>query len=251
VLVTLFDLFSAQRERSRRRSAHFVACALSLIALAARVNAQDSEDFGAWLGVTAVGKLPSSLNDERGSWRLWTDVQLRFGDNASRFSQGVVRPGIGYATGGGWTIFAGYAYVRTEAPYAVRTTTEHRIWEQASWSGAVGSAGVSSRTRLEQRFVSTGSDTGWRLRELVKGVLPLASKSIWSLTMYDEFFWNLNSTDFGAKGGSDRNRFFIGPGVKLSRSFVLEVGYLNQYTFRLNGPDKNDHVFATNVFWNF
>jgi hypothetical protein len=32
---------------------------------------------------------------------------------------------------------------------------------------------------------------------------------------------------------------------------VMEMGYLNQYTFRANGPDKNDHLFATNLFWSF
>jgi hypothetical protein len=224
---------------------------LALLALTDRVGAQESEDFGIWLGGFANGRLPSSLNNAKGSWRLWTDVQLRFGDDASRFSQGLVRPGIGYALGRGWTVWGGYAYIRTDPPYSTSTTTEQRIWEQASWSGAIRTTTLSSRTRMEQRFLSTGSDTGWRLREFVKASRPLAARTIWSVVVSDEFFLNLNSTDFGATAGSDRNRFFIGPGVALSRAVVMEIGYLNQYTFRSNGPDKNDHLFATNLFWSF
>jgi len=224
---------------------------LALLSLADRVHAQDSEDFGIWLGVFGNGKLPSSLNDDRGSWRLWTDVQLRFGDDASRFSQGVLRPGIGYAVGRGWTVWGGYAYIRTDPPYSTSTTNEQRIWEQASWSGAIGTTTVSSRTRMEQRFVSTGSDTGWRLREFVKVARPLSTRKVWSAVISDEIFLNLNSTNFGASAGTDRNRFFVGPGVVLNKALVLEIGYLNQYTFRSNGPDKNDHLFATNLFWSF
>jgi hypothetical protein len=180
-----------------------------------------------------------------------TDVQVRIGDDASRFSQGIFRPGIGYALGGGWTIWAGYAYIKTDHPYAAASTSEHRICEQVSWGGRVGATALSSRTRMEQRFVSTGSDTGWRLREMVKAVRPLGSASIWSAVVYDEYFANLNSTDFGATSGSDRNRFFIGPGVRLNAAAVMEIGYLNQYTFGTNGPDKNDHVFSASLFWSF
>jgi hypothetical protein len=225
--------------------------ALAQVGLPRVAGAQTNEDFGIWGGATVTGPLPRPLNDSAGRWRLWTDVQLRFGDNASRFSQGVVRPGIGYTLGSGWTVWLGYAYIRTEPPYATSTTTEQRIWEQASWGGAVGTTRLSSRTRLEQRFVSTGSQTGWRLRELVKVSQPLGAKSIWSAVVYDEFFLNLNSTNFGATQGPDRNRFFVGPGVSLSRAVVVEVGYLNQYTYRNNGPDKNDNVLAVNLFWNY
>jgi hypothetical protein len=223
---------------------------VALLARPAEARAQ-VEDVGIWMGAFANGALPPRLNNTQHAWRLWTDVQVRIGDDASRFSQGILRPGIGYVLGGGWTIWAGYAYIKTEPPYATATTTEQRIWEQASWGGAVGRTALSSRTRLEQRFVSTGVETGWRLRELVKVTQPWGSASIWSAVVYDEYFVNLNSTDFGATAGSDRNRFFIGPGIKLSNAAVVEVGYLNQYTFGTNGPDKNDHVFSASLFWSF
>ena len=73
----------------------------------------------------------------------------------------------------------------------------------------------------------------------------------WGLVVFDEYFLNVNSTDFGAIAGPDRNRFFVGPSVRLANQVSMEVGYLNQYTFRANGPDKNDHLLAANLFWRF
>ena len=46
-------------------------------------------------------------------------------------------------------------------------------------------------------------------------------------------------------------RIFFGPGINLNQFVRTEVGYMNQYTFRNNGPDKNDHILAANVFVNF
>lgn len=226
-------------------------CLLVLLAVADRVSAQQTEDFGVWLGGFANGKLPPSLNNSNSSWRVWMDVQFRFGDDASTLAQTLVRPGIGYTLGRGWTVWGGYAYIRTEPPYSSATTNENRIWEQVIWSGRAGAMALSSRTRLEQRFLSSGNDTGWRLREFVKVTQPLGSRKVWSAVVSDEYFINLNSTDFGAAAGADRNRFFVGPGVSLGKGLSTEVGYLNQYTFRASGPDRIDHLFAANVFWSF
>ena len=208
-------------------------------------------DSGTWLGGSATGKLPPSINDVRGSWRLWLDAQLRFGDDSSRFSQGLVRPGIGYAFNSAWSVWTGYAYIRTDQPYASTPSHEQRIWEQVTWTGAPGGTELSSRTRLEQRFHSAGSDKGWRLREMGKLIQPLGSKKIWAIAAYNELFVNLNSTDFGARSGADRNRVFVGPGIKLSKSVRVELGYMNQYTFNNNGPDRVDHTLSINAFWTF
>jgi hypothetical protein len=237
-----------------RRRSHVIrsmACMGLLLVLADRVEAQQSEDFGLWLGGLANGRLPASLNDDRGSWRLWMDVQARVGDDASSLAQRLLRPGIGYVVGRGWTVWGGYAYIRTDPPYSTSTTTEQRIWQQATWTRSIGSTVLSSRTRLEQRFVSTGSETGSRLREFVKVVRPLGSRSPWSVVVSDEYFLNLNSADFGATAGPDRNRFFVGPSVSLDEAVFVEIGYVNQFTSRATGPDRIDHLIATNLFWNF
>ena len=242
------------QNRLRSRAAALVACTATLLSATQGAEAA-TEDNGAWFGAFANGKLPPSLNDQTGSWRLWLDAQLRLGDDASSFSQGVLRAGVGYALSEAWSLWAGYAYIRTEPPYATTPTNEQRIWEQAIWNGAIGQTKLSSRTRLEQRFFSGGTDTGWRLREFVKLVQPLGAGNAWSLVVSDEIFVNLNDANFApnlrAVAGLDRNRFFVGPGINLNQFARTEVGYMNQYTFRNNGPDKNDHILAANVFVNF
>jgi len=237
-----------------RRALVVLACSVAMSGVAPAADAAD-EDFGAWFAVFANGKLPEPLNDGRGSWRLWLDGALRFADDASRLSQAVIRAGVGYPLSSAWTVWAGYAYIRTEPPYAATTTNEQRIWEQAIWNGAIGRLKLSSRTRLEQRLFSGGNETGWRLREFIKLTQPLDSSDAWSLVLSDELFVNLNDANLTpnltALAGLDRNRFFIGPGLNLSSSYRVEFGYLNQYTFRHNGPDKNDQILAVNLFVSF
>jgi hypothetical protein len=238
----------------QRRPYHLLAVtfvsAAVFFAFAPQLKAQ-YVDSGIWLAGSATGKLPRPLNDAKGSWRVWTDLQLRFGDDSSRFSQGLVRPGVGYALNSAWSLWAGYAYVRTDLPYARTPSTENRIWEQLTWQGVVRRTDLSSRTRLEERFSSAGSGTGVRLREMGKLMQPLDSKKVWLIAAYDEIFVNLNSTNFGARSGADRNRVFVGPGINLSESVRVEFGYLNQYTFNNNGPDRVDNIFSINAFWNF
>ena len=232
---------------SRRSATLAIGCAALSLALAGGARAQSNEDFGIWVGGFAQGKFPTALNNANGSWRYWLDVQLRFGDDASRYSQGIFRPGIGYALNRSWIVYLGYAWIKTQPPYASTTTYEQRLWEQASWSGPLGPFRLASRTRLEQRFVSTGSETGWRLREMLKLTLPLGG--VWSAVAYDEYFFNLNSTNYGAVAGADRNRFFVGPGLTLSKSLYTEIGYLHQRVFQNNAPDKSDNILAVSLFW--
>lgn len=226
-------------------------CAAVMLASAQAKAQSQYVDSGTWLGGSATGKLPSSMNNAKGSWRLWIDGQLRFGDDSSRFSQGLVRPGVGYALNNAWSVWAGYAYIRTDQPYARTPTNENRIWEQASWQGLAGRTELSSRSRLEQRFNSAGSGTAWRFREMGKLIQPLGSKKLWVIAAYDEIFVNLNSTNSGARAGADRNRAFAGPGINFSKSVRAELGYLNQYTFNKNGPDRVDNILSISAFWNF
>ena len=81
------------QNRLRSRAAALVACTATVLSATQGAKAA-TEDNGAWFGVFANGKLPPSLNDPTGSWRLWFDAQLRLGDDASTFSQGVVRAGV-------------------------------------------------------------------------------------------------------------------------------------------------------------
>jgi hypothetical protein len=83
----------------------------------------------------------------------------------------------------------------------------------------------------------------------------LDSSDTWSFVVSDEVFVNLNDANLTpsvmASAGLDRNRFFVGPGVNLSSPLRAEFGYLNQFTFRPNRPDRIDHILAVNLFLSF
>jgi hypothetical protein len=127
-------------------------------------------DGGGWIMLFGQGSL-APWSPDLGRLRWWFDLQPRFTED-SDFEQLLARPGIGYDLGRGASLWLGYAYILTDPPTRP-SFDEHRIWQQFLWVAEWGSLGFQSRTRLEQRFVENGSDTGWRFREFVKATHPL------------------------------------------------------------------------------
>ena len=143
----------------------------------------------------------------------------------------------------------GYAYVRTD-PETGRTTEEHRIWQQLQFAALRTKAGaplVISRTRLEQRMIEGRDDTGWRLRQFVRLQVPIARKGAVQAVAFTEGFFNLNSTQWGARDGVDQWRTFVGVGLPVAKRMRLEPGYLNQRVFR-RGEDRTNHVLSATLF---
>jgi hypothetical protein len=75
----------AEPPRLHHLSAINVAFIAVILAFALQLDAQ-FVDSGIWLGGSVTRKLPSWMNDAKGSWRVWMDGQLRFGDDSSGFS---------------------------------------------------------------------------------------------------------------------------------------------------------------------
>jgi len=108
-----------------------------------------------------------------------------------------------------------------------------------------------SRTRLEQRFVETGSDTGWRLRQFVKFRQPFPCEPRLSVVVWDEAFFDLNSTDWGQFGSFSQNRAFAGFGwtmENLPQSPRVEIGYMHQYIRKRAADDRHNHILGINWF---
>ncbi len=116
----------------------------------------------------------------------------------------------------------------------------------------IGAFRLQSRTHLEQRFLDTGSDTGWRFRQFVKLSRYLPNRTRMSLEIYDEMFLDLNGTDWGQRSGFSQNRLFIGLGVRLDerRRSRIEVGYLNQFLNR-SRQDRINQILSVNLFASF
>ena len=228
---------------------------LFLLAATSPAEARSSVDHDAalWLMLFGQGRFEES---ERtlGRLRWWLDIQQReFGDGSD---QTLLRPGLGYQMDDATSVWLGYAWIDTSAASGP-TTNEHRIWQQLLWTmqlwqGRARPSVLTSRTRLEQRFLDNGDDVGWRARQLVKLTRPFDFEPRLGLAAYDEIFFNLNDTDWGASSGLDQNRLFAGLAWTFdeARRFTLEVGYLNQFLYRSGSEDDMNHILNINLLVN-
>lgn len=221
-----------------------------LIALMAKPKsslAQTVDDTGLWLALFAQDDFRKS---EESRWKWWFDGQLRFVDDIDGLNQSIVRPGVGrklHKNLVGWT---GYAWIHTTS-ISMAEFEEHRIWQQLTWSTSNELWTLALRPRFEQRLVETGDDVGLRFRQFARVQRKLPSFPRLSLVCWDEVFFNMNDTDWGAESGFDQNRVFVGVGIKRHARSRLrtEIGYLNQSIDLPTNPNRSNHILAINLFY--
>lgn len=219
------------------------ALAAALLLAAAPAAAADKD---AQLWTTAIASGPVD-----GDVTAWVELQARLGDHVSRLSQSELRVALGYRFGDALTVYGGYAHV-TRHLAARSDTTENRLWQQASYAVVpAGPVRLTGRTRLEQRFFNTGSDTGWRLRQQLRLAVPLATGKRPSLVASGEALFTLNDTDWGGRAGLDQLRGFAGVNLPIGPKRAIELGYLNQYVRRERVRDQVNHVGIASLSYRF
>ncbi len=229
-----------------RHLASRVAIVLAIVsAPTPALRAQVDHDFGVWTMLLARGSF-DSVSPALGDVRWWLDIQPRFTESADQF---LVRPGLGYQLTDNLSGWLGYAWVRTWLPQSTRVD-EHLVWQQLLWTPRTEAFRFVVRPRLEQRFVETGSDTGWRLRQFVGASYPLPGEPRLALAAYDEIFFSLNDTDWGAQSGVSQNRLFAGLTWQLSEEATIGAGYLNLFLNRRT-TDRMNHLISINLFLTF
>ena len=158
----------------------------------------------------------------------------------------------GYAFAEDATAWLGYAWIQTTLQPSGHSN-EHRIWQQVTWSPRTGPISLLVRPRLEERFLSTGDDVGWRFRQFFKATYPIGHQDRLFLAAYDEVFFDLNDTDWGQHTGFSQNRLFAGLGWRLDPDggAALEMGYLNQFINKRSQDDRMNHILSINLFLTF
>lgn len=205
--------------------------------------ARTTEDEQLWINLTAMGSIAGKLV-------YFAEIQPRIGDGVSRLDQMILRGALGWRLSPNFTVYQGYAHVALPIDGA-KDVNEERSFQQISWTiGKPWGGELSSRTRLEQRWRSNGDDMGWRLREMLRYEKPLkpGSNKVNAL-IYGEGFVALNSTDWGAKGGFDQLRSFIGAELGLGGASTAEIGYLNQYINQRGGKARVNHAASITLFF--
>ncbi|MEG3143334.1 DUF2490 domain-containing protein [Sphingomonas sp. RT2P30] len=122
-----------------------------------------------------------------------------------------------------------------------RDGIEDQIVEQLVWTvGKIGPATLTTRTRIEQRFIVGNDGLAWRLREQLRVVAPIGRSPL-SAVLWAEPFIALNRTS-ATRETFDQLRVFAGVSLRVSRHADIEFGYLNQHLHRLSGNVSNDVV---------
>lgn len=220
------------------------------LCMSASPAAAVDQDVGSWLIVVAQGDF-GSVSPKLERLKYFFDPQVRLlGDNDG-FSQGLIRPALGWGIFGRGAVWAGYTYLRTQ-PFSGSPTTEHQAWQQFSWSEPSGAFTRLWRTRLEQRFLTDSDEVGVRLRQLFRTTLPIRQGSPLSVAVWDEVFFHLRDTDWGQQTGFDENRFFIGLDWKYAPKVgaIVEIGYMNRYIERPGAPNRLEHIVSATFFFN-
>jgi hypothetical protein len=223
------------------------------------------EDFQVWGNVTALGNFGfmNPQNPDLKKFRWWMEGQGRFGNDATQFTQSLIRPGLGYAITDKIVVWAGYAWAPTAEPLSIaHPFNEHRIWQQVTWADNFSFGRLSTRSRFEQRFfdhnapIAGNDDVGHRFRQLVKLAVPMPSiDPNLSFIVQSELFIAMNTVDNPAfiSRGYDQNRAFVGLGYKVNQYATVELGYMNQFINRPHSAraDQMMHNFVANLFLNF
>lgn len=231
---------------TRRQRFFTLATAIALSvcgSLSSPALAADDND-GLWTIFSTTDAFRS--DDGASRWHYWFDAQARYFDLGTGINQYLVRPGIGYKPGDNLSVWAGYARLRSRNRSG-NVADENRYWQQLSWTaGRWNNGTLSMRARLEQRSLSTGDDLGLVVRLMTKYVRPFGADSSSYVTVSLEPFVDLRDTDWGGESGIGQNRLSIGVGWRISRSLVLEAGYMNQYIFADSGEDRVNHLGVLN-----
>ncbi|MGH8563360.1 MAG: DUF2490 domain-containing protein [Gammaproteobacteria bacterium] len=191
-------------------------------------------------------------------WGLFTDAQVRSGDDLEEVQNVLLRPGVTYFHDEQNNFTLGYAWVAT-LNNPGDNLVEHRIWQQYVHTQSWQRAALTHRFRFEQRFVepASGGDRlfSQRARYMFRSVIPLKThdpsfKSGPFLALQNEIFLNVQHKENVNGKLFDQNRAFLGAGYRLSPEYDLEVAYINQY---VDGRARNtmNHIVQLGLYSRF
>lgn len=207
------------------------------------------DDFQSWQIVALQGKIT-----QRTQWYI--DFQNNIVELTPNsplkddvwVGQLVIRPGVGYKINDDLSLWGGYAWVPVFQP---EFRNENQIWKQAIYNKKTRYFHFTNRSRLEIRKFGNVDGASVRFRNRLRLAVPLG-KSRWSVVVYGEPFFNLNSVDNGPQSGFNQAWLFAGLNRQLHDRVSMDFGYLNNF---VNNPapanDRVNHVLMLSVNINF
>ena len=223
------------------RSSKAAACSVAaLVTTSAAANTV--EDVQLWTTLSASGSIKGDVVGQM-------DLNARTSVDQRRVTQSLIRGTIGYRVTPSLTLSLGYGHI-IGFRLNQDNLTEQRLYQQVQWTlGKLGRGTVSTRIRVEQRFVRPSNDAGWRYRQQLRYQLPLREAGP-ALIVQVEPFFAMNSTDWGARAGFDQVRVMAGANIPLAKSIAIETGYQLQYV-RGAVSDRANHIVPITLSWRF
>ncbi|MEW5982566.1 MAG: DUF2490 domain-containing protein [Acidobacteriota bacterium] len=173
-------------------------------------------------------------------WTVHIETQVKVVQDVHEVQNSLLRSAVMVKVGKSATLYVGYAWIPYF--YPVRTN-EHRTWQQVVWTARAGKWTLAPRVRFEQRFLPAVGRASFRLRGQLKAMLPLSADGSWQLSVSDEVFLHLNTSDPARRSGFAGNRAQLGVTRRVSRQISIEPAYLLQHVERPDRlRDEIDHV---------
>ena len=147
-----------------------------------------------------------------------------------------VQPSLIYVHNAHLNFSVSYTYQRNN-PFTPNYSNEHRLWQQAIYSHAIGKGRMAHRLRFEERFIEdrlTGKyPFSTRVRYQLSYKLPLQGKTIekneFYLSTYNEFYLSLSGNKNAVYS---ENWTYLAAGFNMGKGGSIELGYLFQWAVR-------------------
>ena len=207
---------------------------LAIIGLLNNAVAQNP-DLGTW----NILNLKYNVNNK---WSVFTEAQLRSLKFYNNYHYYEFKGGISYNINknAALTVGAGtYQTYKENGNFIIpKNNNEFRIWPQLVLSQYFSNLKIEQRYRTEFRFTNDGFRNRFRYRLGLSYPLgkELDGYKPFQISVSDELFFTDNEPYF------ERNRALIALNYKPSKATALQVGYLNQFDYRINDETGRDFL---------
>lgn len=194
-------------------------------------------DLGSW-NILNVKYNPNE------KWSFFGEAQLRSLKFYSNFHYYEYKGGINYKVHKNvqFTLGAGSYQTYKEGGNFVlpKNNDEFRIWPQVLVSQSVGKLKIEQRYRTELRFTSNGYRNRFRYR---LGLLfPFGKErneyKPFQISVSNEIFFTDKEPYF------ERNRLLLALNYKISKTSIVQVGYLHQFDYKINDESGRDFLLV-------
>lgn len=184
----------------------------------------DTQNFGTfWLTGVFIGPLVTTYKQ----WKYYLEPRLVLIDDRYGRDEEHIYFGTGYQITPNFTPFIGAAYFFSENTEGV-IAHENVLWQQFHWKIYHSKLfNVANRSRLEERKNTLFSEWATRLREQITLKIPFHNTQ-YSLSTYNECFFNFTHPYWVSDKFFAENRFFLGIERQISKAASFDLGYLEQ-----------------------